>query len=113
MIPLVTSLPPTISRLDPKGNEIGAAYRERCTSSPGGAPGFDAVSVNSTNESYRHSVRMIPVSRDASAITGRPNVFLADLLAAAADAAEGGPVVVMNGNLLIRPGTELARRRGP
>jgi hypothetical protein len=46
---------------------------------------------------------MIPVSRDASAITGRPHVFLADLLAVASSEAQGQPFVVMNADLLIPP----------
>jgi hypothetical protein len=106
-IPLVTSLPPNLSRLDARGEEIGADYQERCIESWHRA-GFEPISVNSTSESYRHPVRMIPVSRDASAVTGRPNVFLADLLAVASNEAEGGPVVLMNADLLIRPGTALA-----
>jgi hypothetical protein len=51
---------------------------------------------------------MIPVGRDASAVTGRPNVLLADLLAVASKEAKGGAVVLMNADLLIRPGTSLA-----
>src|SRR5258708_5032430 len=109
MIPLITSLPPTMSRLGAEGEEIGADYQQRCIESWHRA-GFEPISVNSTSESYRHSVRMIPVSRDASSVTGRPNVFLADLIDAASNEAEGGPVVVMNGDLLIRPGTELAAK---
>ena len=106
-IPLITSLPPSLSRVDAQGEEIGADYQERCIESWHRA-GFKPISVNSTNESYRHSTRMIAVSRDASAVTGRPNVFLADLLAVASNEAEGGPVVLMNADLLIRPGTALA-----
>jgi hypothetical protein len=105
-IPLITSLPPNLSRLDPQGEEIGAEYQERCIESWRQA-GFEPISVNSAGESYRHPVRMIPVSRDASAVTGHPNVFLADLLAAASNEAKGGPVVVTNADLLIRPGTSL------
>ena len=66
------------------------------------------MSVNSVAEAYPHEVRMVPVDRDASAVTGRPNVFVADLLAVAADEAKGGPVLVMNADLLIRPGAALA-----
>jgi len=106
-IPLVTSLPPSLSRLDAEGEEIGADYQERCIESWYRA-GLEPLSVNSASEAYRHSVRMVPIGRDASALTGRPNVFLADLLAVASEEAEGGPVVLMNADLLIRPGTELA-----
>ena len=108
-IPIITSLPPNLSRLDARGEEIGADYQERCIESWHRA-GFEPISVNSTSESYRHSVRMIPVSRDASTVTGRPNVFLADLLAVASNEAAGGPCVLMNADLLIRPGTALAAK---
>jgi hypothetical protein len=106
-IPLITSLRPNLPRFDARGEEIGADYQERCIESWQRA-GFEPISVNSATEPYRHSVRMIPVRRDASAVTGRPNVFLADLLAVASEEAEGGPVVLMNADLLIRPGTALA-----
>src|SRR5262249_37545924 len=89
-----------------RGQEVGADYQERCIESWRSA-GFEPISVNSTNEPYRHSVRMTRVERDASAVTGRPNVFLADLLGVASREADGGPVVVMNADLMIRPGTAL------
>lgn len=106
-VPLITSLPPKLSRQDERGEEIGAAYQERCIESWRRA-GFEPISVNSASEPYRHSVRMLPVGRDASAVTGRPNVFLADLIAVAAQEAKGGPVVLMNADLVVRPGTALA-----
>jgi hypothetical protein len=106
-IPLVTSLPPSLSRVDAKGDEIGAEYQQRCIES-WHRTGFEPISVNSATESYSHAVRRITVSRDSSAVTGRPTVFLDDLLAVASTEARGGPVVLMNGDLLIRPGTALA-----
>lgn len=69
-----------MSRLNAKGHEIGEAYQQSCIESWQHA-GFEPVSVNSINEPCSHSTRIISVSRDASAITGRPHVFLADLLA--------------------------------
>ena len=86
------------------GKEVGAEYQERCIESWHRA-GFDPVSVNSERESYPHSVGMVSVGRDASAVTGRPNIFLADLLTVASQTAGGGPVVVMNADLLDPTGT--------
>ena len=106
-IPLITSLPPSLSRRDAAGDEVGAAYQERCIESWRRA-GFEPISVNSTAESHHHAVRTIPVSRDASVITGRPQVFLADVLAVASEQANGRPFVVMNADLLIRPDMALA-----
>jgi hypothetical protein len=107
-VPLITSLPPRLYRQDERGEEVGVDYQERCIESWRRA-GFEPISVNSASEPYHHSVRMVPVGRDASAVTGRPNVLLADLIAVAAQEAKGGPVVLMNGDLVVRPGTALAR----
>jgi hypothetical protein len=53
---------------------------------------------------------MIPVRRDASAITGRAHVFLADLLAVVSTEARGRPFVVMNADLIVPPTSALADR---
>jgi hypothetical protein len=110
-IPLITSISPRISRCNDKGDDIGETYQLTCIESWRRA-GFEPVSVNSTNEAYSHSVRMIPVRRDASAITGRAHVFLADLLAVASIEARGRPFVVMNADLIVPPTTTLADRLG-
>src|ERR1700730_10574743 len=60
-IPLITSIPPAISRLDAKGVEIGEAYQLACIESWKRA-GFEPVSVNSKDETFEHALRMIPVS---------------------------------------------------
>jgi hypothetical protein len=106
-VPLFTSLPPNLSRRDVNGKEIGAEYQDRCIESWHRA-GFEPISVNSKSEPFPHSLGMVSVGRDASAMTGRPNIFLADLLTVASQEAGGGPVVVMNADLLIRPDTDLA-----
>ena len=108
-IPLITSIPPRMSRLDAKGDEIGEAYQLGCIES-WRRSGFEPVSVNSKNEAFRHALRMIPVSRDASAITGRPHVFLADLLAVASIEAQGRQFVLMNGDLVLPRAAALAAR---
>jgi hypothetical protein len=108
-IPLITSIAPRIFRRNEKGDEIGEAYQLNCIESWRRA-GFQPVSVNPTNEVYSHSVRMIPVSRDASAITGRAHVFLADLLAVVSTEARGRPFVLMNADLVIPSTSALAGR---
>ena len=108
-IPLITSISPRIFRRNEKGDEIGEAYQLTCIESWRHA-GFEPVSVNSINEAYSHSVRMIPVRRDASAITGRTHVFLADLLAVVSTEARGRPFVLMNADLVIPSTSALADR---
>jgi hypothetical protein len=108
-IPLITSISPRIFRRNEKGDEIGEAYQLTCIESWRHA-GFEPVSVNSINEAYSHSVRMIPVRRDASAITGRAHVFLADLLAVVSTEARGRPFVLMNADLVIPSTSALADR---
>ncbi|SFN36549.1 hypothetical protein SAMN04487859_101171 [Roseovarius lutimaris] len=85
--PIVTSIPPFFSRKDATGKEIGEAYLGACIES-WRACGFAPVSVNAETEALhplikRHDVKVLRVPRDASALTGRPQVFLGDLLAAA------------------------------
>ena len=108
-IPLITSIPPRMSRLDAKGDEIGEVYQLGCIES-WQRSGFEPVSVNSKNEAFRQALRIIRVSRDASAITGRPHVFLADLLAVASIEAHGRPFALMNGDLVLTPTADLAAR---
>lgn len=106
---LVTSLPPQMSRLATNGEEIGAAYQKACIDSWRDAS-FDPISVNSTNEDYPHAVRKIPVHRDASAVTGRPHVYLEDMLAVAAEEAEGKPFVLTNSDILLALTADLSDR---
>jgi hypothetical protein len=108
-IPLFTSIPAKISRLNRKGEEIGETYQRMCIESWKRA-GFEPISVNSISEACSSSIRVISVSRDASAITGRPHVFLTDLLAVASIEARGRPFVLMNADLLIPPTTALVAK---
>ena len=108
-IPLITSIAPRISRCNDRGDDIGETYQLTCIESWRRA-GFEPVSVNSINEPYSHSERMIPVRRDASAITGRAHVFLADLLAVVSTEARGRPFVVMNADLIVPTTSALADR---
>ncbi len=85
--PIITSIPPYFVREDAKGNEIGTAYLTRCIQSWRDC-GFTPVTVNSENEDLHPviaelGVKVMRVPTDASDLTGRPHVFLSDLLDAA------------------------------
>jgi hypothetical protein len=110
-VPLVTSIPPSLSRLTPDGTDLGPAYLERCRQS-WRAAGFEPVSVNSAREVEKFGadftgVRMVVAARDASAETGKPLVYFHDLLAAAISVAHDGPVALTNADVLLEGG-ELA-----
>jgi hypothetical protein len=108
-IPLFTSVPPRLSRLDTKGREIGEDYQRECIASWQRA-GFEPVSVNSTNETHSHSLPVISLARDASSIIGRPHVFFADLLAAASMEARGRPFVLLNADLILTTTVDFSAR---
>ncbi|SLN09754.1 hypothetical protein ROG8370_00078 [Roseovarius gaetbuli] len=85
--PIVTSIPPFFSRKDAMGQEIGDAHLSACIKS-WRACGFEPVTVNAETEALHplikeHDVRVVRVTRDASEFTGRPHVFMNDLLNAA------------------------------
>src|SRR5271166_1159277 len=99
---LVTSIPPSIKRLDRGGAEIGSPYRRDCIESWKRA-GFLPLSVNSSRERVVADLcRTALVHRDASRVTGRPNVFVADLLSVACEHADGKPFVIVNSDLIMR-----------
>jgi len=98
-----------MSRFDARGGEIGWAYQQACIESWKRA-GFEPVSVNWKEEPFGHTVRMVPVSRNASAITGRPHIYFADLLAVASLEAQGRPFALLNADLVLVSNTDLAAR---
>ena len=98
-----------MSRLNANGDEIGHEYQQSCIDSWRRA-GFEPISVNSINEACSHSIRTIRVSRDASAIAGRPLVFLADLLNVASIEVQGRPFALMNADLFMPPSSALAAK---
>lgn len=108
-VPLFTSIPPAMSRLDPNGVEVGAEYQLACIRSWGLA-GFDPISVNSAKEPYNHAVPTMRVERDASAVSGRPHVLFSDMLATASNAADGRPFALMNADLMVPPSSDLASK---
>lgn len=108
-IPLITSLPPRMTRTDEAGVDIGKTYQEACLASWGVA-GFEPVSVNSAREEFPHAARRIPVDRDASALTGRPHVYLADMLRVAVAESRGGPFALTNADIVLPANDVLATR---
>jgi hypothetical protein len=107
-IPLITSIPPLMFRLDGFGSEIGEAYQKSCIAS-WRRSGFEPISINSAVEDYKHSPRMIAVDRDASGITGRPHVYFSDMLEIASAEAQG-PFALTNADIMLPAGSDLAAK---
>jgi len=92
-VPIFTSIPPRHSRLDAQGREIGDAHLRRCIAS-WHACGFEPVTVNSEAEQLHPLVEAmdlctIRVPRDAASLTGRPHLYMTDLLHAAINGGDG------------------------
>jgi hypothetical protein len=87
-MPLLTSLPPSLSRTS-RGILCGERYQEQCAQSWHDA-GFAPYSVNSRAElqynaglydlAEKLGVTILPVDCDASSVTGKPHVYLSDML---------------------------------
>lgn len=98
-----------MSRFGLGENDIGSMYQKKCIKSWIDA-GFDPVSINYIGEEYTHSVRMVPVERDASSITGRPHVYVDDMLSVAEDLFGEGVVALTNADIILGMGSDLARQ---
>jgi len=110
---LFTSIPGSVKRLDRAGRDIGAAYLRRCVASWIEA-GHRVVSVNGTDEATEvaeqyAAVEVRPIERTALEKTGRPLVYLADLLrecAASPDVLVG----IINADLYLHASTALQQQ---
>lgn len=96
--PIITSIPPVFSRSDKAGNEIGKEYLEACIRS-WRSYGFYPITVNSKSEELHPltdqlGVEVVRVKDDASALTGRPHVFLKDIINAALDYGESSAFII-------------------
>jgi hypothetical protein len=106
-IPLITSLPPHISRASPTGRDVGQTYRNLSIESWQRA-GFKLTSVNAAIE-VAHAgdayagLQVVEVERSAAADIGKPLVYIEDILAAALAADGPGPVVITNADILLAP----------
>lgn len=107
-VPLFTSIPPSMSRKDEGGREIGPAYQEACIRS-WIAAGFNPYSVNGPGDvvPFPDLVEVIRVPRTAKEMHGKSVVFIADMFAAA-NAVSTGPALITNADILLRPTFDLA-----
>ena len=110
-VPIITSLPPRMTRFTEDGREIGADYQRQCAASWSEVGFSPIISVNSKREleaapELRSLVselgaEVIPVERDASAITGKPYVFVSDILRVACEVVGSGPFAMINADILL------------
>jgi hypothetical protein len=109
---LFTSIPDKAVRVDPAGRDIGAAHLRRCVASWVEA-GHRVVSVNGPDEATRiaaqhPAVEVRPIERTALDKTGRPLIYLADLLRECASAPDA-LVGIVNADLYLHAPAALAR----
>ena len=106
---LFTSIPANVVRVDRAGRNVGPAYLERCVAS-WVAAGHRVISVNGRDEAAQIAgrypgIEIRGIDRTAIETTGRPLVYVADVLrecAAAPDALVG----MINADLvLVAPAT--------
>ncbi|RPH92437.1 MAG: hypothetical protein EHM68_17215 [Lysobacterales bacterium] len=112
-VPLVTSIPPQISRQATDGTEIGREYALACIRS-WRTSGFHPVTVNAEGEGVpewasSEEIGRLTVKRNAREQFGRPLVYLHDLIAAARSLTEG-PVVVVNSDILLEMNSAMQQR---
>lgn len=104
MVPLITSIPPRMSRQDASGQAIGEEYQMTCIDSWRRC-GFEVFSVNARSEldrmPRRPGVTYWPIERDAQEVAGRPLVWIQDLLAASREIAQG-PFALTNADIMLR-----------
>jgi hypothetical protein len=99
---LVTSIPPIMRRYDANNREMGEDYQALCIQSWADA-GFSVLSVNSRVEgASAYKVNSALVERSAFEITGKPHIFISDLLSAAANNAKDRPFAIVNADIVIR-----------
>ena len=88
--------------MDAAGREVGPEYQQVCIASWHTA-GFEPISVNSAHEPAPVGVVSKRVSRDASQVTGRPHIFIADMLDCGVEASAGGVFAIANADLVLSP----------
>lgn len=95
-IPLLTSIPPKLTRFNAANTDVGADYQEMCIES-WTSSGFEPHSLNSLHEQLPEALsdkmNFIAVSPDAREEIGRPLVYLEDFLKIGAELAN--PVVAI------------------
>src|SRR5262249_35572871 len=106
-IVLATSIPPSLSRKN-AGRDISGVYQKLCIGS-WIACGFRVLSINDADEvpalaAQFPEVEFVPVSRNASAISGRKNPYIADVLRALLDTPENA-FGIINADLVFETST--------
>lgn len=108
MIPILTSLPPKLSRQEPGGAEIGPEYQEACIDS-WKLNGFQVHSINSHREislvPHYEGVTFWQVNRDANHVAGKHLVWLSDIMKIAAKVTNG-PFLFVNADIILRSNSE-------
>lgn len=111
-IPLFTSLPPRIKRIDAKGNDIGEDYAMACVQS-WVSSGFFPVTVNSRMEDSsvllaHEAIEKRQLDRDARVLYGRPFPYLSDIVQ---EMRRYGPgiVALTNADIMLRLSAESQR----
>ncbi|MEM9974112.1 MAG: hypothetical protein AAF771_08010 [Pseudomonadota bacterium] len=112
MIPLFTSIPPRMSRMDGAGREIGHNYLRDCLVSWRNA-GFRPITINANTEALHPlieelDVEVIRVSRDASEVAGKPLVYMKDFLSAACSRSSGA-IAITNADIRLAAAPALVK----
>jgi hypothetical protein len=111
MIPLYTSMPPSLHRPDATGKDLGEAYQQICIES-WVASGLTPISVNSRSEKTRlkkhKNVKYLYLDRDAAETSGKPKIYLADMIAAIVENSSG-PVIITNADIRLELSPELQK----
>ena len=110
-IPLITSLPPRMSRPLPDGREFGAEYQAMCIASWREAGFSEIVSVNSRRElealpqiydlAKANGVRVVAVERDAAETVGKAYAYVSDIFGVGAELAGDGTVAFVNADIML------------
>jgi hypothetical protein len=110
-IPLFTSVPPRISRINLDGYEIGETYQINCVESWIEA-GFSPYSINSSQEKLPEFaldlMQIRTVARDAKEATGKNLVFISDFLQEITKVVGGGPFALINADILINKSADIS-----
>ncbi len=108
-VPIMTSIPPNLNRQDPQGQQVGRILQSHCIAN-WKSIGFDVYSLNSAEEiraleDAYPDVTFIEAKRDGRTITGRPLVYVEDVLHALRGV--GQPVGgIVNSDIFFRVGPQ-------
>ncbi len=112
-LPLITSLPQSMKRISADGADIGSEYALACQRS-WIQSGFEPISLNANDEIDEipedlKGIKFISVDRTARATTGKPHVYLHDMLDAARRITDG-LVAITNADIVLNLSAETQSR---